>query len=459
MHLGKSKPQMSEQLELALFDPGASRIAIGSGEGELAVHEDELPGEKWSNLMERVVSSSNLTTALKRVRQNKGSPGVDGMQVEELGDWLLEHWEGVREELLSGTYIPSPVRRAEIPKTGGGVRQLGIPTVLDRLIQQMLLQVLSPLYDPTFSDWSFGFRPGRSGQDAVIAAQRMVQSGRKVVADVDLRTFFDLVQHDVLMERLSRRIGDKVLLGLIRRYLQAGILAGGLVMDRHEGTPQGGPLSPLLANILLDEVDKELERRGHAFVRYADDCNVYVHSRKAGERVMALLRRLYGRLRLEVNEEKSKVASASTRKFLGYSFWYGSKGAVKRRVATKTIATFKSKVRELTRRNRGVSLQQVVADLVPYLRGWKNYFRLADTPGIFRELDEWIRHRLRCYQLKQWKRGRTIFQKLRTLGASVKVAACVAANGRRWWHNSAQYLNMVLNLRFFDRLGLPRLVE
>lgn len=452
-------PQMSEQLELALFGPGATREAEGSGEALLAEHGDELSGEKWSDLMERVVNSSNLKTALKRVRQNKGSPGVDGMRVEELGDWLLEHWERVREELLSGIYRPSPVRRCEIPKSGGGMRQLGIPTCLDRLIQQMLLQVLSPLFDPTFSDWSYGFRPGRSGQGAVVAAQKMVQSGQRTVVDVDLKTFFDRVQHDVLMERLSRRIGDKVLLGLIRRYLQAGILAGGLVMERHEGTPQGGPLSPLLANVLLDDVDKELERRGHAFVRYADDCNVYVHSRKAGERIMKLLHRLYGRLRLEVNEEKSAVAPASTRKFLGYSFWYGAEGVVKRRVATKTIGTFKSKVRELTRKMRGVSLKRVIGDLAKFLPGWKNYFRLADTPKIFRELDEWIRHRLRAYQLKQWKRGWTIFQKLRALGASVDVAAQVAGNARRWWHNSALYLNMVLNIRFFDRLGLPRLAD
>lgn len=455
--LGKAKPQMSEQLELALFAPGETRKREGSGEAESAGNGDTDPGMMC--LMELVVAPGNLKAAWRRVKGNKGSPGIDGMRVEELGEWLKGNWDRVREDLLSGGYEPKPVRRVEIPKAGGGMRQLGIPTVLDRLIQQMILQVLSPRIDPTFSEWSFGFRPGRSGQDAILAAHEMIRSGRKVVVDVDLKTFFDLVQHDVLMERLSRRIGDKVLLRLIRGYLQAGILAGGLVTERHEGTPQGGPLSPLLANILLDEIDQELERRGHQFVRYADDCNVYVRSERAGERVMSLLRRLYARLRLEVNEQKSAVAPMQSRKFLGYDFWYARGGEVKRGVAKKTIVTFKQKLRELTRRKRGMSLKRVVEDVSALVRGWKGYFRLAQTPGVFRDLDKWIRHRLRAYQLRQWKRGHTIYRELRRMGASEGIARAVAGNCRRWWHNSAMSLNGVLDNRFFDLMGLPRLAD
>ncbi|MBK9579774.1 MAG: group II intron reverse transcriptase/maturase [Fibrobacteres bacterium] len=448
---------MSEQLELALFGSDEIQEEESSGEAELAGNGNTASG--MSGLMDLVVEPENLKAAWKRVKQNKGSPGVDGMRVDELGGWLDRNWERVRECLLSGCYVPSPVRRAEIPKAGGGVRQLGIPTVLDRLIQQMILQVLSPLIDPTFSEWSFGFRPGRSGQDAILAAHEMIQSGRRVVVDVDLKTFFDLVQHDVLMDRLSRRIGDKVLLRLIRGYLRAGILAGGLVMDRHEGTPQGGPLSPLLANILLDEIDQELERRGHSFVRYADDCNVYVRSQRAGERVMSLLRRLYGNLRLEVNEQKSAVAPLQSRKFLGYDFWYARSGEVKRGVAKKTIVTFKRKVRELTRRKRGMSLGRVVDNVSVLVRGWKGYFHLAQTPRVFSDLDKWIRHRLRAYQLRQWKRGRTIFRELRRLGASESCAHTVAVNRGRWWRNSAMGLNSVLQNRIFDQMGLPRLAD
>ncbi len=450
-------PQMSEQLELALWVSGGSREEGGSVEAETAARGDALPGRAMQ-LMERVVSCPNLQAALKRVKKNKGSPGVDGMPVQDLDAWLLEHWERIRGELLSGRYQPSAVLRREIPKAGGGMRPLGIPTAVDRVIQQMILQVLTPIYDPIFSPWSFGFRPGRSGHDAIVAAQRMVQSGRRVVVDVDLKRFFDRVQHDVLMERLSRRIGDVVLLGLIRRFLSAGILAGGITTERHEGTPQGGPLSPLLANILLDEVDKELERHGHSFARYADDCNVYVRSKRAGERVLTLLRRLYGRLRLVVNEGKSGVGNASERKFLGYSFWYAKGSVVKRRVASKTLLAFKAEIREQTRRTRGENLVSVIGGLKAKLLGWKNYFRLADTPRVFLELDGWIRHRLRALQLKQWRHGRKAFRELRRLGASMVVSSRIAANLRRCWHNSGLLLNSVLDTRFFDRLGLPRLV-
>lgn len=456
MRLGKAMPQMSKQLELALFDAGESREERGSGEAAPAEQGETLPG-KECGLMERIASCENLQAALKRVKRNKGRPGVDGMAVGELDQWLRENWERVRGELLCGRYAPAPVLRCEIPKAGGGVRQLGIPTVVDRLIQQMILQVLSPIYDPGFSQWSFGFRPGRSAHEAILAAQRHVQSGRRVVVDVDLKSFFDRVQHDVLMERLSRRIGDRRLLRLIRRYLEAGVLACGVVIERHEGAPQGGPLSPLLANILLDCVDQELERRGHAFARYADDCNVYVRSEAAGRRVMALLHRLYGRLRLSINEEKSAVGRADERKFLGYSFWYKRDGTVKRQVAEKTVGRFKAEIRHLTRRQSGRSLGAVIDGLRPKLIGWRNYFRLTERRGFFRELDQWIRHRLRALQLKQWKRGRTIYRELRRLGATKTVAYHVARFSKRWWHNSALDLNRVLDVRFFDRLGLPRL--
>ncbi|MFP9231306.1 group II intron reverse transcriptase/maturase, partial [Pectobacterium cacticida] len=345
-----------------------------------------------------------------------------------------------------------------IPKPDGSQRELGIPTVTDRLIQQALLQVLQPLLDPTFSEHSYGFRPGRRAHDAVLAAQSHVQSGRCIVVDVDLEKFFDRVNHDILIDRLRKRIPDAVVIRLIRAYLNSGIMDGGVVMERYEGTPQGGPLSPLLANVLLDEVDKALERRGHCFVRYADDCNVYVRSRRAGERVMGLLRRLYARLRLKVNETKSAVASVFTdRKFLGYSFWVAPKGVIKRRVATKALLTFKQRVRQLTRRSGGRSLQQVVDRLRSYMLGWKGYFRLSQTPRVWRTLDEWIRHRLRALQLKQWKRGKTLFRELRSLGAWTRVAQRVAANSRCWWRNSDGDIKKVLTIAYFDQLGLPRL--
>jgi group II intron reverse transcriptase/maturase len=331
-----------------------------------------------------------------------------------------------------------------------------VPTVVDRFIQQAVLQVLQPRFDPTFSDSSFGFRPGRRAQDAVRQARAYIQDGRRYVVDVDLAQFFDRVNHDVLMGRLAKRIGDKRLLRLIRRYLEAGVLADGVVLERYEGTPQGGPLSPLLANVLLDEVDQELERRGHTFVRYADDCNVYVRSKASGERVMAGLRRLYEKLHLRINEAKSAVALATTRPFLGFRFWR-QRGEVRYAVAHQALEVMKARVRQITNRNGGRSLTHVAGELREYLRGWKAYFRLAQTPGIFLSLDEWLRHRLRAIQLKQWKRGTTIYRELRARGASKDVAGRVAANGRRWWRNSAMLLNTVLPIAYFDTLGVPRL--
>jgi RNA-directed DNA polymerase len=446
---------MARQLELPLANRGETPTVERSEEAPTATQGNERSGA--SDLMEAVCERRNLQAALKRVRKNKGSPGVDGMTVEELPKYLREHWPRLRGQLLSGTYEPAPVKEQLIPKATGGMRKLGIPTVVDRFIQQACLQVLQPMWDGTFSRHSHGFRPGHRAHDAIVEAQGYIQGGRKWVVDVDLEQFFDRVNHDVLMGRLAKRIDDRRILGLIRRYLEAGVLANGLATERHEGTPQGGPLSPLLANVLLDEVDKELEKRGHAFVRYADDSNVYVRSRRAGERVMELLRRLYSRLRLRVNESKSAVALAWNRKILGYSFWVAKGPTVKRRVAKKALATMKDSVRRITRRSGGRSIEQVCKRLVGYLRGWKEYFQLAETPKVFAELDEWIRHRLRAIHLKHWKRGTTIYRELRARGLPEHAAARVAANGRRWWKNSARLINVAFPISYFDQLGVPRL--
>jgi RNA-directed DNA polymerase len=407
-------------------------------------------------LLERAFARENLKRAWKRVKANKGAAGVDGLDIDQTAEHLLIQWVAIRKQLVSGVYRPSPVRRVVIPKPDGGERELGIPTVTDRLIQQALLQVLQPLLDPTFSEHSYGFRPGRSAQDAVLAAQRHVSSGRKVVVDVDLEKFFDRVDHDILIDRLRKRVVDRAVIRLIRAYLDAGTLVNGVVEKSRCGAPQGGPLSPLLANVLLDEVDRELERRGHCFVRYADDANVYVRSQKAGRRVMALLKRLYEKLHLSVNESKSAVASAFGRKFLGYAFW-SYQGEAKRAVSFKAQKRFKQRIRECTRRSGGRSMQQVVNGLRPYLLGWKAYFGLSQAPRVWRELDEWIRHRLRAIQLKHWKRGTTIYKELRALGASNDSARRVAGNSRSWWRNSRMEMNRVLNIAWFDSLGLPRL--
>lgn len=398
-----------------------------------------------------------MQRAWKRVKANKGAAGVDGLDIDQTAEQLKQAWPGIRERLLSGTYRPSPVRRVGIPKPDGGERELGIPTVTDRLIQQALLQVLQPLLDPTFSEHSHGFRPGRRAHDAILEAQRYVQAGFRIVVDVDLAKFFDQVNHDILIDRLRKRIPDAGVIRLVRAYLNSGIMADGVVQERYQGTPQGGPLSPLLGNVLLDEVDRELERRGHRFVRYADDCNAYVRSRRAGERVMELLRCLYGTLRLQINESKSAVASAFGRKFLGYAFWAAQGGEVKRAVSRKALATFRQNVRWRTRRSGGRSMAQVIERVRPYLLGWKAYFGLAQTPRVWRELDEGMRHRMRAIQLKQWRHGRTIYRELRALGAPADVAQQVAANSRRWWRNSGLALNRVLTIGYFDRLGMPRL--
>jgi RNA-directed DNA polymerase len=408
-------------------------------------------------LLEAALARQNLQQAWKRVKANKGAAGVDGLDIEQTVRMLRTRWPDIRQALLAGSYRPSPVRKVMIPKPDGSQRELGIPTVTDRLIQQALLQVLQPLIDPTFSEHSHGFRPGRRAHDAVKAARAYVQSGKRVVVDVDLAKFFDRVNHDILIDRLKSRIDDAGVIRLVRAYLNAGIMDGGVMVDRHLGTPQGGPLSPLLANVLLDEVDKALEVRGYSFARYADDCNVYVGSKKAGERVMAYLRKLYAKLQLQINEAKSAVASAFGRKFLGYALW-GAKGKeVKCAVAKKALDNFKARIRQLTGRSGGRSMAQVVEKLRPYLLGWKAYFDLAQTPRVWRELDEWMRHRLRAIQLKQWKRGSTIYRELMALGATQSAAERVADNSRCWWRNSRGAINSVLTIAYFDRLGVPRL--
>ena len=434
---------------------GEAGPETGRDEAPLACRKDEGLGRE--DLLEQVLSRENMVTAWKRVKANKGSAGVDGLSIEQTAEVLKTQWPRIREELQSGHYRPQAVRRVEIPKPGGGIRELGIPTVGDRLIQQALLQVLQPLIDPTFSEFSYGFRPGRSAQDAVQKAQRYVQDGYQIVVDVDLEKFFDRVNHDTLMDRLAKRIADKRILRLIRRYLQAGIMANGVMMERSEGTPQGSPLSPLLANVLLDEVDKELEQRGHRFARYADDSNVYIRSRRAGERVLRSLRRLYAKLHLKVNESKTAVGPVFGGKFLGYCFRRWSNKTVKIAVAPKALETFKQRIREITRRSGGRSLTQVAEQLRLYLPGWKSYFHLAQTPKTFRDLDSWIRHRLRAVQLKHWRRGRTVYREVRNLGASHEEAVLAAGGGSRWWHHSQSLLNKVLTVSYFDSLGVPRL--
>ena len=416
-----------------------------------------MPKAGTGGLLEAALTRQNLQAAWKRVKANKGAAGVDGLDIEQTAELLRTNWTEIRHELLQGRYRPSPVRKVMIPKPNGSQRELGIPTVLDRLIQQALLQVLQPLIDPTFSEHSHGFRPGRRAHDAVKAARAYVQSGKRVVVDVDLEKFFDRVNHDILVDRLKRRIDDAGVIRLIRAYLNAGIMDGGVVVERQLGTPQGGPLSPLLANVLLDEVDKALEARGYSFARYADDCNVYVGSRKAGERVMALLRTLYAKLRLQINEAKSAVASAFGRKFLGYALWVAKGREVKCKVAEKPLDNFKARIRQLTRRSGGRSMAQVVEKLRPYLLGWKAYFGMAQTPKVWRGLDEWLRHRLRAIQLRHWKRPKAIYRELKALGASEDVANQVAGNCHRWWRNSDGAIKRVLTIAYFDRLGVPRL--
>jgi RNA-directed DNA polymerase len=410
--------------------------------------------------MELVVSRDNMLAAYRRVMVNKGSAGVDDMSVEVLMAHLKDHWAAIKEDLLEGRYEPSPVRKVEIPKPGGkGVRLLGIPTVLDRLIQQALHQVLTPIFDPDFSPSSYGFRPGRSAHQAIVSAREYVASGRRWVVDMDLEKFFDRVNHDVLMARLGRKVGDKRVLGLIGCYLRAGLMSGGIVTQRTQGTPQGGPLSPLLSNILLDDLDKELERRGHAFCRYADDCNIYVHSRRAGERVLASLTRfLDRRLKLSVNDAKSAVDRPWKRTFLGYSMTHHRKPRLK--VAASSVVRFKAKLRSVFRRGRGRSLAKVIEEAAPILRGWITYFRLAETRGVFEDLDGWFRRKLRAILWRQWKRPRTRKRKLMQRGIDEARAWKSAGNGRGpWWNAGASHMNQAYPTSYFRNLGSTPMIE
>ncbi|MFO0685627.1 MAG: group II intron reverse transcriptase/maturase [Sandaracinus sp.] len=441
-----------------LLDPaprdGEAATRKAGAEASSATNGNESPGT--GGLMELVCERQNLLAAMKRVRKNKGSPGIDRMTVEQLHDFLVANWERIRGDLLADRYRPQPVRRVVIPKPDGGERELGIPTVLDRLIQQALLQVLQPLFDPTFSQHSYGFRPGRSAHDAVRRAKQLVQEGRGWVVDIDLAKFFDRVNHDMLMGRLAKRIADKRVLRLIRGYLEAGVLADGLLREREEGTPQGGPLSPLLANVFLDDIDKELEKRGHAFVRYADDLNVYVRSERAGERVMESLKRLFAKHRLQVNESKSAAAPVTERGFLGFSLLERQKGELRIRIDPQRLARFKDRVRTATRRTIGRNLQQVVLGLSKWLPGWKNYFCLTEHWELG-SLDSWIRHRLRALQLKLWRTTKRTFNAIRARGLSVDIACQVAAHVGRWWFGSGKPMNLALPNRYFRELGLPQL--
>ena len=455
MSLGDARHQQSGRPEPAQGGLGEAGEECVGDEASLARNAQPRQGD--GDLFEQALSRENMARAWKRVKANKGSAGVDGRTVQQTGERLKDDWPAIRQRLLDGTYKPEPGLRVSLPKPGGGTRDLGIPTVVDRLIQQALLQVLQPLIDPTFSEHSYGFRPGRSAHQAVVAARAHVQAGHTWVVDVDLEKFFDRVNHDILMDRMAKRIWDKRVLRLIRRYLQAGILADGMYVERVEGTPQGGPLSPLLANVLLDEVDRELEHRGHRFVRYADDCNVYVKSRRAGERVLQGLRALYAKLRLKVNESKTAVAPAHGRKFLGYRLVRSHGGVVKLGVSKESLKRFKDRIRGITRRTRGRSMAQVVDDLRAYVPGWRAYFGLVDTTSIWPPLDRWMHRRLRALHLRQWKHGTRIYRALQALGAPVDVAAKVASLRRGYWGSSHGPINVVLNLAYFDGLGVPRL--
>lgn len=410
-----------------------------------------------SSLFDEVLRRETLNRAWNQVRANKGAPGVDGVTIDGFLAWISEHKETVLAALRDGSYLPSPVRRVDIPKPGGGTRMLGVPTVLDRVIQQAIVIVLTPILDPTFSQSSYGFRPKKSAHDAVRQACEFVREGHRWVADLDLSKFFDRVNHDVLMGRLARRIDDPRLLRLIRRYLQAGMMSDGVVSEREEGTPQGGPLSPLLANVLLDDWDKQLEARGHKFCRYADDCNIYVKSKRAGERVMSwCVEFLEGRLRLKVNADKSAVDRPWNRKFLGLSVTNGRQPKI--RIAAKSRERFEDRVRELTSRRRGISIQRMVRELNRYLQGWFGYFRLSETPSVLEELDGWIRRRLRCFLVKQWKPGRGRRTALNRLGAPNAQMISGSRKGP-WRLSKTQAVHMGLDTAYFQKLGLFNLTE
>jgi RNA-directed DNA polymerase len=462
MNLRNDKRQKNTQetLDFHSEPTGEARQAGGEGtESVLAVHAPENPAST-NRLMEEVCERENLKEALRRVKGNKGSPGIDGMTVDELPSYLQQHWLEIRDQLLNGTYQPQPVRRVEIEKPdGGGMRKLGIPTTLDRLVQQAVMQVLQRQWDPTFSDHSYGFRPGRSAHQAVAQAQKYIAAGYSWVVDLDLEKFFDRVNHDKLMGQIAKRVEDKRLRKLIRAFLNAGVMENGLVSPSVEGTPQGGPLSPLLSNLVLDELDRELERRGHRYVRYADDGNIYVRSEQAGRRVMeSITRFITHKLKLKVNEAKSAVARPQERKFLGFSFTYGPE--VKRVIAPKALDRFKRRIREITRRAKGVSIKTTMAELASYMRGWRSYFGFCETPEVLVSLTRWVRLRLRVALWRQWKTYRRRRAALIARGVRPRLASNTAASGRGPWYLArAKALSVGLSNAYFRSLGLPSLVE
>ena len=454
-----SEERQKNQEQLALPFARRSEARGGKGEGGEALRakrETENPAGS-QRMMEEVCERENRREALKRVRTNQGRPGVDGMTVDELPGYLEQHWPAIREQLLNGTYAPQPVKRVEIPKPDGGMRKLGIPTVLDRLVQQMVQQILQKQWDPTFSEHSYGFRPGRSAQQAVARAQQYIAEGYGWVVDFDLEKFFDRVNHDKLMGAIAKRVEDKRLLNLIRAFLNAGVMEGGLVSPSVEGTPQGGPLSPLLSNLVLDELDRELERRGHRFVRYADDSNIYVRSERAGQRVMESVKRfITEKLKLKVNESKSAVAKPQERKFLGFSFTAGKE--LKRKIAPQAINRFKERVREITAQGKGNSMKKVIEELAQYLRGWRGYFGFCETPSVLRALESWIRRRVRCAFWRQWKTGRQRYAELVQRGVSGEAAAKTASSRRGPWRVSqSPALDQALSNAYLASLGLPSL--
>jgi RNA-directed DNA polymerase len=449
--------RQKNQLELAFTSAGKGEARTFERKGTeppMARYESERLAES-ERLMEAVCEPKNLKQALRRVKGNGGSAGIDGMKVEALPQWLIANWDSVREQLLTGQYRPTPVKRVEIAKPDGGTRKLGIPTVVDRFVQQAVAQVLQRIWEPTFSEWSYGFRENRSAHEAVETAQRFTREGRRWVVDIDLEKFFDRVNHDRLMAEISKRVRDKRMLKLIRDFLTAGVLEGGLVSPSEEGTPQGGPLSPLLSNIVLDELDREMEKRGHAFVRYADDCNVYVRSERAGKRVMQSLRHLITtRLRLRINENKSAVGRPYQRKFLGFSFT--SQQQARRRIAPQSMARFKARVRELTQRRRGRPVRELIRELNVYLNGWKGYFGFCETPSVLQELDGWIRRRIRSYLWKQWKTGRRRREILLKLGVEPQRARGLGGSSKGPWRIS-KALGDIVTPAHFDSLKLTRL--
>jgi RNA-directed DNA polymerase len=457
----KSDKRQNIQMELD-FSSLRSGEACGTGREEteslLTAHDTE-SSASTNRLMEEVCERENLKEALRQVKANKGSAGIDRMTVGQLSDYLKQHWPVIREQLLNGTYEPRPVRRVEIPKPDGGVRKLGIPTVLDRFIQQAVMQVLQWRWDRTFSESSYGFRPGRSARQAVAQAQQYIAEGYGWCVDFDLEKFFDRVNHDKLMGRIAKRIEDKRLLKLIRAFLNAGVMENGLVSPSVEGTPQGGPLSPLLSNLVLDELDRELERRGLRFVRYADDCNIYVRSERAGQRVMkSVTRFITQKLKLKVNEAKSAVARPQERKVLGFSFSAGPE--VKRIIAPKALDRFKQRIREITRRVKGVSIETTIEELAPYMRGWRNYFGFCQTPEVLQSLTSWVRRRLRCALWRQWKTPRRRRAALLALGVRPRLARSMAGSGRGPWYLALTHtLHVWLSKAYFKSLGLPSLVE